>query len=290
MEKASLKKIIITLLKIAVSVVLLVLVFQKINFQAIEKVLEKVHLIFLFLAAILFFSSQVLSAKRLGFYLYAQKFPLSFKSNFELYFLGMFYNFFIPGGVGGDAYKIYLLHKKFGWSAKKLTSALFNDRLSGLLAIVILIFGFASYLFDNQYLILFFLVVLIVLLTAFLLSKKIFPSYKTIFFKTFFISILIQILQVSSFLFLLKSLEINHNYIIYALVFLASSVLSLVSFAGIGVREMLFFQAAKYFDFSETVSVSASLLFTLITAIFSFLGVYFQIRKLNLKLAENKSE
>ncbi|SFI54671.1 lysylphosphatidylglycerol synthase transmembrane domain-containing protein [Halpernia frigidisoli] len=290
MEKASLKKTLITLLKIAVSLVLLILVFRKINFQEVAEVLKHVHFIPLFFASILFFSSQVLSAKRLEFYLKAQDFNLSFKSNFELYFLGMFYNFFIPGGVGGDAYKIYLLHQNFDWSAKKLTSALFNDRLSGLLAIIILICGFASYLFDNQYLILFLLIILIVILSSFQLSKKIFPAYKSIFFKTFFISVLIQVLQVSCFLFLLKSLGVNENYLIYALVFLASSVLSLISFAGIGVREMLFFQAAKYFDFNATISVSASLLFTLITAIFSFIGVYFQIRKLNLNLAENKSE
>ena len=72
------------------------------------------------------------------------------------------------------------------------------------------------------------------------------------------------------------------GFIYYSLLFLASSILSLLSFAGIGVREMLFLQASKYFDFSAQYSVSASLLFTVITAFFSLFGLYFQLRKLNL--------
>lgn len=277
----------VTALKIAVSLILLILVFRKINFSEVAEVLKNVNFFYLIFAAILFFASQILSSKRLEFYLFAQGFHLSFKSNFQLYFLGMFYNFFIPGGVGGDAYKIYLLNKKFGWPAKKLTSALFNDRLSGLLAILILILAIASSLFESQYLILFILAILILIIGASFLSTKIFPAYKPIFFKTGLISLGIQILQIICFICLLKSLGLNTGFVISAIVFLASSVLSLISFAGIGIREMLFFQSAKYFDFNATVSVSASLLFTVITALFSLLGVFYQIRKLNLKLAEN---
>jgi hypothetical protein len=67
---------------------------------------------------------------------------------------------------------------------------------------------------------------------------------------------------------------------------LASSILSLISFAGIGIREMLFLQASKWFGFQSEISVSASLIFTIITAFFSLFGVIFQIRKLNLKLTD----
>ena len=55
---------------------------------------------------------------------------------------------------------------------------------------------------------------------------------------------------------------------------------------GVGVREMLFLQASKWFSFQPEISVSASLLFTMITAFFSLFGVIFQIRKLNLKPTE----
>ncbi len=137
----------------------------------------------------------------------------------------MFYNFFIPGGIGGDAYKIYLLHKKFGWSAKTLTSALFNDRLSGLLAICVLILLFSATLFEMQWSVLFLFAATAGILLTFFITKRFFSTFQPVFFKGFSVSVLIQILQILCFVFLLKSLGIAGHYIIYSIVFLASSVL-----------------------------------------------------------------
>ncbi|WP_185146715.1 lysylphosphatidylglycerol synthase transmembrane domain-containing protein [Chryseobacterium sp.] len=286
MEKSRLKKILLNSVKIGVSLALLYFVFKKIPFSEVGEVLQKVHVFWLILAAVFFLASQVLSAKRLELFLKTREFHLSFRSNLELYFLGMFYNFFIPGGIGGDAYKIYLLHKKFGWSAKTLTSALFNDRLSGLLAICVLILLFSATLFQLQWTVLFLLAAATGILLTFFITKRYFTTFQPVFWKGFGVSLLIQMLQMLCFVFLLKSMGIGSHYIIYSIVFLASSVLSLISFAGIGVREMLFLQASHYFSFDPTVSVSASLLFTLITAVFSLFGWLFQLRKLNLKLTE----
>src|SRR5690625_7866997 len=47
----------------------------------------------------------------------------------------MFYNFFIPGGVGGDAYKTYLLSKSFDKSLKRIGKLVFVERFLGLIAI-----------------------------------------------------------------------------------------------------------------------------------------------------------
>lgn len=286
MEKSRPKKILLNSVKIGVSLALLYFVFKKIPFSEVGAVLKKVHVLWLIVAAFFFLVSQILSAKRLEFFLKTREFHLSFRSNLKLYFLGMFYNFFIPGGIGGDAYKIYLLHKKFGWSAKTLTSALFNDRLSGLLAICVLILLFSATLFEMQWTVLFLLAATAGISLTFFITKRFFSTFQPVFFHGLAISVFIQILQILCFVFLLKSLGIGGHYIIYSIVFLASSVLSLISFAGIGVREMLFLQASQYFSFEPTVSVSASLLFTLITAVFSLFGWLFQLRKLHLKLTD----
>jgi len=286
LEKSKLKKLLINAVKILVSVALLYFVFKKIPFRDVAQLWSTLHIGYVILAAIFFLASQVLSTKRLEFYFISNDFNLSFRSNLELYFLGMFYNFFIPGGIGGDAYKVYILNKKFGWSAKKITSALFNDRLSGLLAICVLILVSAAFLFETQWLWLIIVSLLAGIAFTYFLTKKLFSTYTGIFFKTFSISIIIQLLQVICFILIMKSLGMNDNFTIYTVTFLGSSVLSLISFAGIGVREMLFLQASKYFDFNPSVSVSASLLFTVITAFFSFFGILFQLRKLNLKLTE----
>jgi uncharacterized membrane protein YbhN (UPF0104 family) len=72
------------------------------------------------------------------------------------------------------------------------------------------------------------------------------------------------------------------------IVFLGSSILSLISFAGIGVREFLFLQASGYFNFNASVSVSASLLFTVITAFFSLFGLAIMFTKRVDEIKENK--
>lgn len=285
MEKTRIRKTLLNAGKIIISIVLLYFVFTKIPFSEVAALWKKVNVSYLTAAAILFLFSQIVSAKRLELFFTAQNFTLSFKSNLELYFLGMFYNFFIPGGIGGDAYKIYLLNKKFGWSSRKLTSSLFNDRLNGLIAICLIICALGFFSLPEFK---FYILGLVIagLFAGYFLTTKIFGDFKSIYFKGLGLSLLVQALQIFCFIFLLKSIGVENGFIHYSLLFLASSILSLVSFAGIGVREMLFFQAAKYFDFNPSYSVSASLLFTVITAFFSLLGLFFQIRTLNLKTTD----
>lgn len=264
---------------------LLYFVFTKIPFAGVAALWKKVNIFFLLAASFLFLLSQILSAKRLEMFLKAREFNLSFRSNLALYFVGMFYNFFIPGGVGGDAYKVYLLHKKFGWGAKQITASLFTDRLNGLVAIGIII-CFLAFILLNDFRVLLVVLLVVGIFISFFLVRKLFPNYHSVFWKALPASLAVQVLQVFSFIFLLKSIGITTGFVAYSLLFLASSVLSLVSFAGIGVREMLFLQASKFFDFSPEYSVSASLLFTLITAFFSLWGLFFQLRTLNLKTTD----
>lgn len=268
-----------------ISIVLLYFVFTKIPFSAVAALWKNVNVAYLAAAAILFLLSQIVSAKRLELYFTTANFNLSFKSNLELYFVGMFYNFFIPGGIGGDAYKIFLLNKKFGWSSRKLTSSLFNDRLSGLIAICIII-GMLSLLSLPEFKFHALGLSILGLFAGYFLTAKMFRDFKKIYLKGLGFSLIVQALQIFCFIFLLKSIGVENKFVHYSLLFLASSILSLVSFAGIGVREMLFFQAARYFDFNPAYSVSASLLFTVITAFFSLLGLFFQIRTLNLKTTD----
>ena len=264
---------------------MLIFVFRKIPFSEVAKLWKNIQWLYFIPATVFYLISQIISTKRLGYYFEANNFNLSFRSNLELYFLGMFYNFFIPGGIGGDAYKIYLLNKKFDWSAKKLTASLFCDRLNGLIAICLIICVLAFFsLFEIRY---YFIPLFVIgIIAGFLIFKKIFPTFINIYWKTLGLSFLVQLMQITCFTLLLKSIGVTSGFINYSLLFLASSVLSLISFSGIGVREMLFLEASKYFDFNPQFSISASLLFTVITAFFSFFGLLFQIRKLNLTLTE----
>ncbi len=75
---------------------------------------------------------------RLNIYFSAIDLKLKEKTNLQLYLLGMFYNLFLPGGIGGDGYKIYLLQKNYQTGTKRILGAVLSDRISGMVALVVL--------------------------------------------------------------------------------------------------------------------------------------------------------
>jgi len=99
------------LLKIAVSAACLYYVGQKINWSDTLQLLQKSHWLWLLFAAFFFVLSKVVSAIRLNLYFENINVKMGQLANLRLYWLGMFYNLFLPGGIGGDAYKVIRRNK-----------------------------------------------------------------------------------------------------------------------------------------------------------------------------------
>lgn len=279
------KRQLYTFLKIGVTIFLLYFVFTKIPGKEVGEVFRNANKGLLLLALGCFIASQALSAERLLLLFRSVGFLISAKSNYMLYLIGMFYNFFIPGGVGGDAYKVFVLNKEFGWSLKKLTAAVFMDRFIGLTAIGVLIVILSFFIpLREQLPWLPWLLPLLLVVgvgTSYFFVKKWFTSFVKVFTKTLFQSLLVQLLQCFSIIILLASITGTDQYVLFLLVFLISSVLSIFSFSGIGVREIIFFQAATLFSFDVTVAVTIGLLFSSITGLVSLVGVVFHFKKTN---------
>ena len=103
----------------------------------------------------------------------SNQYEISFINNFILYLLGIFYNFFIPGGFGGDAYKFYLMNKNYNWDLKKLFKLLVFDRLIGLGALVcILLFIIQNFIFKLS-----LIITIISIIVALILGFVIAVSY-----------------------------------------------------------------------------------------------------------------
>jgi len=290
--KSNYRKLIFKGAKIIITLVLIYYVFDQIPFFQVIEVLKQSNLFYLFLGLLTFVLSQFISAVRLLQFFHKLGYHLSAKSNYYLYIIGMFYNFFIPGGIGGDAYKVFLLNKHFNWSAKKLTSAVFVDRIMGLTAIgVLLVIGvfFVKQVTSIPYLKLVLPVLLSLgVLFSYFFVTRLFKVFKCVFSLTLVQSIMVQLLQCISLVCILYAIDNTfENWIIYVLVFLISSVLSIFSFAGIGVREIIFFKAAEWFVFNEAMSLSVALIFSIYTALVSFFGIYFIFRKVPLVLKTN---
>ena len=274
----------LTLLKFAISAALLYFIFTKIPFTNVLSILKKSDPLFLGLALILFILSKVIAAFRLNLYFHQIGVLLSSKSNLKLYLLGMFYNLFLPGGIGGDAYKGYYIRQTFDVRTKKVVSVLLLDRLSGLL----LLFIFACFigLFLEATVLQPFKWVLVAAMMAsivifWLLYKKAFSFVLPVFWRSNIYSGFVQLAQLGCVVFILMALHIETATPEYLFIFLISSIVAVLplTIGGIGSREVVFLYGAMWLGLEENLSVSISMLFFFITAFVSLLGLVYHFKK-----------
>jgi len=267
--------------QIIVTVFFIYYTLSKIGLNKILEVIKSADLLFILFASIVYFLSQIISSERLWFILKENNLIISSKENIKLYMVGIFYNFFIPGGVGGDAYKGVLMNKKFQWSLKKIYKLLILDRLIGFGVILCLIIVFSGFILDLEFISEFnFVLAPLYALLFFVgrvLVQKIFNN-EIVYTKAFFISHIIQILQFGSIVLILFSLGVTNNYFTFLYIFLISSVLSIFSFGGIGIREYVFFTLASNTAVGPDIATSVGLIFTFSALISSVPGLFFLIK------------
>ena len=267
--------------QIIITVFFIYYTLSKIDLNKILEVIKSADLLFILFASIVYFLSQIISSERLWFILKENNLIISSKENIKLYMIGIFYNFFIPGGVGGDAYKGVLMNKKFQWSLKKIYKLLILDRLIGFGVIICLIIVFSGFILDLEFISKFnFVLAPLYALLFFVgrvLVQKIFNN-EIVYTKAFFISHIIQIFQFGSIILILFSLGVTENYFTFLYIFLISSVLSIFSFGGIGIREYVFFTLASNTAVGPDIATSVGLIFTFSALISSVPGLFFLIK------------
>ena len=272
------KNKLLTIFQVTITVFFIYYTLTKISIYKILEILKSADLLFILFASILYFLSQIISSERLWFILKANNLIISSKENIKLYMIGIFYNFFIPGGVGGDAYKGVLMNKKFQWSLKKIYKLLILDRLIGFGVIVCLILVFSGFILDLEFALKFGAILgplyTLLFIAGKVLVQKIFDN-EIVYNKAFFISHLIQILQFGSIILILISLGVSDNYFTFLYIFLISSVLSIFSFGGIGIREYVFFTLATNTTVSPDIATSVGLIFTFSALVSSIPGLFF---------------
>lgn len=275
-----------TILKLVLTGFALYLVFRKIDVTQLFLIVKTLHWIWLIPAVFLFVLSKVATALRLNLYFKNIGLQISESQNWRLYLIGMFYNLFLPGGIGGDGYKVYLLNKHFKTPIKKLVQVALLDRLGGLVAIVFLLFGLflvvdvrleflESKLWNGS-----MLLGLAVTIPAFwILQKLFFKDFLPSFWSSNVWSFAGQIAQLIGAWFILMALGIDENILAYQLVFLLSSIVAVLplTIGGVGARELVFVYAHTYAGIEETVAVAFSLLFFLISAGVSLVGAFVKV-------------
>lgn len=269
----------ILILKILVSIFCLWYISRKTDLNAIVGSLHVASVTFLLLALASFIFSKIVSSFRLNIYFRSIGLQLSEKMNLQLYWLGMFYNLFLPGSISGDAYKVIRLSNRYAISYKKTTAAVLLDRLSGLFALVILAailwlivfkLKFYSWLIGS--------LSIIALPVFYFLIKRFFRYFIKVFWSTFLLGFSVQVFQLVCMLCIIQAVHIPQLHMFeYLLLFLISSVVSVLPFTigGLGAREMVFYWGAVYFNLDLNMAVTASMLFYCTSVLSSLFGLPF---------------
>ena len=271
-------------MKFVVSAALIYFIFTKIDLREVLQTLGKSDPFFLFPALIFFVFSKILSAFRLNLYFHQIGAPLSTLGNLRLYLLGMFYNLFLPGGIGGDAYKGYVVQREYRPGSKKVISSLLVDRLSGMLLLFVyacILALLSKNIFFSGYGSLLVLAIPIGILAFYLINRGLAPSTTPLFWKSLGFSALVQAAQLVCVLFILRALALEADTMEYLFVFLVSSIVSVIplTIGGIGSREVTFLYGAQWLGLDAGTSIGISFAFFLITALVSLLGIFHHFKR-----------
>lgn len=283
-----LKKHLITALKIAISAAAVIYLISSIDDKkALIDAFKKANYWWLLPAFLFFNISKIISAHRLRNYFKCASLNLSEGYNLKLYYLGMFYNLFLPGGIGGDGYKVYLLNKLYGTKVKPLISATLLDRLSGVvvlgfLALILILLSTVVAIIPYQN-VLIYIGLIISIPVFYVIHVNFFRLFHPEFWRALFWGFGVQLSQLICAAFILLSLQANGSYFDYMTLFLVSSVVAVLplTIGGIGARELVFLEGVYFFESLQNEASTAvvfSVLFFAITAISSFIGIIYTVK------------
>jgi len=273
-----------TVLKIIISVAALYFVYRKID---LEKLIETIQIIkwFPLVIAFLFLNlSQWTSTLRLKLILNTIDITITFKKNLALYYKGMFYNLFLPGGIGGDGFKVYLLNRYYKQPVKIIIGSLLLDRLSGLVGIVFLaLLGLVvcNPVLPIQWGLWGWIILLSLCYPAFYAVVAIFfKRFKLHFLKISLLGISVNLIQAVCIITILYALGISGHIIAYITVFYISSAALVIPFTigGVGIRELVFTFAPAFLPIEAHIGITLSLIFFLLGAISSLVGIALNLR------------
>ena len=267
-----------TVLKLALSVVIVWLVLSGIDERLLLATIRQANFGWLLWAAVWFVVSKVIGAFRFKTLLATEDILLSNKQNLRLYWLGMYYNLLLPGGISGDGYKIKLLMDAFGAPFKRLFAVTLLDRVGGVIALGQLCLVLAL---GIPVLRPFWWAGLLGLAASIPVSiwmyKKTGGGLLRVWQKTSLLSLAVQTAQLVATLGIVLALGEGARWLEYSILFLVSSVVAMLplTIGGTGARELTFLWGAVFLNIDPEKAVAIAFLFYLLSTAVAFVGIVF---------------
>jgi uncharacterized protein (TIRG00374 family) len=138
---------IMTAVKLILTLVLLVVAFRLVDAPQVGAILSSVNVEIALLGVIFQLASTTLAAYRWSLIMQALEFKLPFSYYLTRYFKGTFFNQALPGSIGGDAVRVIELGS-LGYSKKEGFFGVFIDRIVGLAGLLLL--NISANLFNDE--------------------------------------------------------------------------------------------------------------------------------------------
>jgi uncharacterized protein (TIRG00374 family) len=221
----------------------------------------------------------------------------------KLYFVGSFFNNFLPTSIGGDAYKIYKLGEKLSSKTNAFT-ATFLERFLGMFVLVIIsLFGYLSF---SEVEIFSFIFIFILGFLSFLLFMFFYPKFnyrspkiqkildildkihasflryrnqKKLIFYSLLASFIVQVASVLTqyYVFMALGTQISLEYAFFAfpLIFLAGYAIPSIN--SLGSQEVLYTTFFVSLGISSNIIITGSFLYHFVRLLVSLIGAYFYV-------------
>lgn len=301
------KKYIKLFLKIAISGFLLFVILSHIDKNALLENFRKMNYSFVPLILLMFFLNYLLSSIRWKkLILHEKASELSVPYLTSLYFIGSFFNNFMPTSIGGDVYKVFKLGQKLNSTSEAFT-ATFMERFTGMLALVLIsYFGLIKTLnfwisqlppnlSQNSTFVLVFEILLFVgfwiaagvgFLSLKFLAKKVkflnevytsllkYKDERKVLWSAILTSFLVQFVAILSHWYVLKSLGITVDFsyalFVFPMIFLAGFFIPSIN--GLGVQDALYIKFFTEVGVSPETALSASIIYHFFKLFVSLVG------------------
>ena len=315
------KRFLTPILKIAVSALLVGFLLKRIGVQPLVHELAHANLFWLSLAFLCFSGSTVLGAFQWHLLLRARSVNFPFARTLGYYYVGLFFNNFLIGYVGGDAFRIYDAGRASG-NATAAASAVLFDRLIGFvvltsLALLASLAWLQQFALGKMALVAVLILVVWAAAVAVLFEEKIaravaplitfllpgrfynrardlyrelnaFRHQKRTLARILAVSVVVQFLRVATHFFAGLTVGVHAN-LVYFLVFIPIVALMAslpITFGGIGMREQTGVALFSQIGVAPS-SVTAMEFLAYLVGVFSSLpgGIYFLLRREQLRPA-----
>jgi uncharacterized membrane protein YbhN (UPF0104 family) len=261
---------------------IIILIVRKIDERLLLEVVSQANPLWVLWALVFFILSKLISAFRFNLLISTEGIHMSPLQNIRLYWLCMYYNLLLPGGISGDGYKIKVLMERFEKPFKRMVTITLLDRISGLIALGQLSVVLLLWIPEFQH---FWFLAIPALLLSVVIGWGLFRwaggRLRNAFLLSSIQSLGVQGSQVIATLGLVLALGQGLHWADYLILFLISSLVAMVpiTIGGAGARELTFLFGSQFLDIHAEKAVAIGFLFYLISTGVSFFGILYSFNK-----------